>query len=186
LGHFKKMSAEQSAKWVRLWDPSSYAGSASMPVLFVNGGKDFAYPPDSHAKTAALVKAPGKTMRFSPNLPHGHIFDRPKAVEVFIEHYLRKGVPLPLVGPPAVANGKLTASVKTKTRLISANLYYTTEKLPGNPRSRKWIEKPATIADNRITTEAPPKEATIWFLTVTDERKTMVSSKLVFSERSIP
>ena len=186
LGYFKKMSSENRAKWVRLWDPSSYVGSASMPMLFVNGGKDFAYPPDSHAKTAALVKAPGKTMRFSPDLPHGHIFDRPKAVEVFIEHYLKGGVVLPLVLPPTAVDGKLTASVKTKTRLTSAKLYYTTEKLPGSARTRKWIEKPATIAGNRITAEAPPKEATIWFLTVTDERKTMVSSKLVFSEKSIP
>ena len=186
LNHFKKMSAENRAKWVRLWDPSSYAGSAAMPMLFVNGGKDFAYPPDSHAKTAALVKAPGKNMRFSPNLRHGHFFNRPKAVEVFIEHYLKGGVALPLVGPPEAAKGKVTASVKTKTKLTAAAMHYTTEKLPGNPRSRKWIEKPATIAGNCITAEAPPKDATIWFLTVTDERNVLVSSELVFPEKSTP
>ena len=186
LNHFQKMSDKQRAKWVRLWDPSMYAGSASMPVLFVNGGADFAYPPDSHAKTAALVKAPGKNMRFTPNLRHGHIFDRPKAIEVFIEHYLNGGVALPLISPVTAANGKLTAGVKTKTKLTSAALYYTTAKLPGNPRGRKWIEKPATIADNRIITAAPPKEATIWFLTVTDERKLLVSSELVFVKKSTP
>ena len=186
LGHFKKMSAEQSAKWVRLWDPSSYAGSASMPVLFVNGGKDFAYPPDSHAKTAALVKAPGKNMHFVPNLRHGHIFDRPKAVEVFIGHYLKGGVALSVVGPVTAANGKLTASVRTPTKLTSAALHYTTAKLPGSPRSRKWTEKPATIAGNRITGEAPPEDATIWFLTVTDDRKTTVSSELMFGKKGTP
>ena len=187
LGWFKKMSDDkQRAKWVRLWDPSSYAGSASMPVLFVNGGKDFAYPPDSHAKTAALVKAPGKNMRFVPNLRHGHIFDRPKAVEVFIGHYLRKGVALPVVAPASVAGDKAIATVTTKTKLSSASLHYTTEKLPGSPKSRKWIEKPAAIAGNSITAEAPPRDATIWFLTVTDERKVLVSSELVFPAKSIP
>ena len=184
LGQFKKMSDENRAKWVRLWDPSSYAGSAAMPMLFVNGGTDFAYPPDSHAKTCALVKAPGKNIRFSPNLPHGHIFDRPKAVEVFIEHYLKGGVALPLVLSPETANGKLTASVKTKTKLTAAALHYTTEKLPGNPGSRKWIEQTATIADNCITADLPPKDATIWFLTVSDERKTTVSSELMFARKS--
>jgi len=186
LGHFKKMSAEQRAKWVRLWDPSSYAGSASMPVLFVNGGTDFAYPPDSHAKTAALVKAPGKNMRFVPNLRHGHIFDRPKAVEVFINHYLKGGVALPVVGPAAVAGNKAAATVTMKTKLSSASLCYTTSKLTGNNRGRKWIEKPATITDNRITADAPPKEATAWFITVTDERKLLVSSQLVFPAKKTP
>jgi cephalosporin-C deacetylase-like acetyl esterase len=185
-GRFKKMSEEQSAKWVSLWDPSSYAGSASMPVLFVNGGKDFAYPPDSHAKTAALVKAPGKNMHFVPNLRHGHIFDRPKAVEVFINHYLKGGVALPVVGPAAVAGDKAAATVTTKTKLSSASLCYTTSKLAGNNRARKWTEIPATITDDRITAAAPPKDAVAWFLKVTDERKATVSSKLVFGKETTP
>jgi len=186
LNHFQKMSDKQRAKWVRLWDPSMYAGSASMPVLFVNGGADFAYPPDSHAKTAALVKAPGKNMRFTPSLRHGHIFDRPKAIEVFIEHYLRKGVALPLVGPPTITDGKLIATVTTKTKLSSAALHYTTAKLAGNNRGRKWTGTPATIAGNRITADALPKEATAWFIAVTDERKLLVSSQLVFPAKSTP
>jgi cephalosporin-C deacetylase-like acetyl esterase len=184
LSRFEKMSAEHRAKWVRLWDPSMYAGSASMPMLFVNGGKDFAYPPDSHAKIAALVKAPGKNIRFTPNLRHGHIFHRPKAIEVFIEHHLRGGVGLPLVLNPVTANGKVTASVKTSAKLTSAKLCYTTEKLPGSAAARKWIEKPATIADNRILADQPPKDATIWFLTVSDERETTVSSRLVFAKET--
>jgi hypothetical protein len=44
LGRFKKMSPENRANWINRWDPSIYVGSASMPMLFVNGGKDFAYP----------------------------------------------------------------------------------------------------------------------------------------------
>ena len=68
------LSEENRAKWVKLWDPSQYVGSASMPMLFVTGGQDFAYPPDSHAKTFGLVKS-DKNLRFTPNLPHSHIFD---------------------------------------------------------------------------------------------------------------
>ena len=90
LGDFAKMSPEHQAKWVKLWDPSQYVGSAAMPMLFVNGGKDFAYPPDSHAKTFALVQSPSY-LHFVPDLPHGHIFDRPKAIEHFIEHRLNNG-----------------------------------------------------------------------------------------------
>ncbi|MHC4568534.1 MAG: alpha/beta hydrolase family protein, partial [Planctomycetota bacterium] len=49
LGRFEKMTPEQKDKWVRLWDPSMYVGSAAMPVFFVNGTNDFAYPLDSYA-----------------------------------------------------------------------------------------------------------------------------------------
>jgi cephalosporin-C deacetylase-like acetyl esterase len=40
LGDFAKMSQEHQAKWVKLWDPSRYVGSAAMPMLLVNGGND--------------------------------------------------------------------------------------------------------------------------------------------------
>ena len=181
LNQFKKMSAEHKAKWVRLWDPSMYVGSASMPMLFVNGGKDFAYPPDSHAKTYALVKS-DKNIRFSPALRHGHIFDRPKAIEVYIGHYLKGGVPLARIATPDTGKKHVTASVNTKTKLVSAQLYYTSDKLPGNNRTRKWVKMPATIEQNRITAGPLPKDAVVWFLTVTDERNTMVSSKLMFPD----
>ena len=181
VNQFKKMSAEHKAKWVRLWDPSMYVGSASMPMLFVNGGKDFAYPPDSHAKTYALVKS-AKNIRFSPDLRHGHIFDRPKAIEVFIGHHLKGGLPLARIAAPGIDKKQVAASVEAKTKLIAAELHYTTDKLPGNNRARKWVKMPATIKENCITAEGPPKDAVVWFLTVTDERKTMVSSKLMFPD----
>ena len=41
LGEFSNMSDAQKTKWIRLWDPSQYVGSAAMPMLLVNGGKDF-------------------------------------------------------------------------------------------------------------------------------------------------
>jgi len=178
---FAKMTPENKAKWVRLWDPSMYVGSAAMPMLFVNGGTDFAYPPDSYAKTYALVKSP-KNLRFSPHLSHGHIFDRPKAIELYIAARLRDGVGLPRIATPVVAEEKVTATVESPTKLSSAALHYTTDKLPGNNGARKWITKEAELKENRITADAAPQDATIWFLTVTDEREVMVASELVIAD----
>ena len=179
LKDFANMSAEHRAKWIQLWEPSQYAGSAAMPMLFVNGGKDFAYPPDSHAKTYRLVQT-AKNLHFVPNMRHGHIFDRPKAIEVFVEHHLKGGTPLARISSPKVASKQVAADVVTKTQLVTAQLHYTLDALPGNPRTRKWITKPARIEENRIVAELPPKDSVIWFLTVTDKRNTTVSSKLVF------
>jgi cephalosporin-C deacetylase-like acetyl esterase len=180
LDRFEKMSDEARANWTRLWDPSMYVGSASMPMLFVNGGRDFAYPPDSHAKTYALVKSP-KNLHFVPDLPHGHIFDRPPAIEVFIRQSLEGGIPLARIGEPRIEGDQITATVETQTKLVKAELHYTLDPLPGTPNTRQWTSLPAVIADGRIQSKLPPENATIWFLTVEDERKALVSSRLVVS-----
>ena len=42
-----------------------------MPVFFINGTNDFAYPLDSYAKTYGLVKSE-RDFRITVNMPHGH------------------------------------------------------------------------------------------------------------------
>jgi len=179
LGEFAKMSPENKAKWIQLWDPSQYIGSAAMPMLFANGGKDFAYPPDSYAKTYGLVRSE-KNIHFVPDLPHGHIFDRPKAIEIFIRRYLEKGVPLPRIATPEIKGTQISAKIETKTKPVEAELHYTLDKFPGDPKTRTWQKQTATINQNIITTKRPPKNTQIWFLTLTDNRRTTVSSNLMF------
>lgn len=179
LGRFEKMSDEARSNWIRLWDPSMYVGSATMPMLFVAGGRDFAYPPDSHANTYALVKSP-KNLCFVPELAHGHFFDRPSAIEIFIRQSLEGGNPLIRIAEPQIEGETITADVKTQTMMVNAELHYTLDPLPGTPKTRQWISQPATIADGKIRTKLPPKNTTIWFLTVVDERQATVSSRLVF------
>ena len=193
LYEFEKMSSKSKAKWIQLWEPSQYVGSATMPMLFVNGGKDYCYRPDSYAKTYALLKTKTKNIRFSPYLAHGHIFDRPKAIEIFVKHHLNNGTPLAKITSLQVGKNKVTASVTTKKRLVSAKLFYTTQPLASSlknytrdrarkliEKDRKWIGITAKLDENRITVEQPPKNATVWFLNVTDDRNSMVSSKLMF------
>lgn len=179
LHAFEKMGPKNRERWVQLWDPSMYVGSATMPMLFVNGGKDFAYWPDSHAKTYALVKSP-KNLHFVTYLKHGHTFDRPKAIESFIRHHLEGGVQLPKIGEVDIRDGEITASVDTTTKLTKAALHFTQDSLNGKPSEREWSTRPALLAENTIRADLPPKDATAWFLTVEDERALTVSSSLVF------
>jgi len=179
IPRFEQMSPENRAKWVKLWDPSQYVGSAVMPMLFVNGGTDFAYPPDSFAKTCALVQSQ-KTIRFSPELAHGHIFDKPKAIEVFVDHHLKQGMPLARISSMERTTKQIRAEVVTQTALVSAQLHYTLDGLPGDPKQRTWMNVPATIEQNRIVAKLPPENTVIWFLTVRDDRNTLVSSQLIF------
>jgi cephalosporin-C deacetylase-like acetyl esterase len=180
LNYFEKMHPDGRANWVRLWDPSMYVGSATMPMLFVNGGKDFAYPPDSHAKTYGLVKSP-KNLHFVPDLSHGHIFDRPSAIEIFIRQHLEGGTPLARIAEPEVNGRHVTAKVESRKKLIKAELHYTMAPIPGDAKSRVWTTIPAEIADDAIHAELPTEKTSIWFLNVTDERQAITSSRLMMA-----
>ena len=98
-----------------------------------------------------------------------------------MNHHLKGGIPLPTIGRVEVGKENIVAAVKTETKLLKAELHYTLNQLPGEAKSRKWLKQPATISGNSITSDLPPADASIWFLTLTDERNTLVSSALVFS-----
>ena len=179
LNQFAKMEPQQKNKWVQLWDPSSYIGSAKMPVFFVNGTNDFAYPLDSYAKTYRLVKSK-RNFRITVNMPHSHQHGwAPEEIGLFIEQYLKGGIPLPIIMKPNLINKEIHAKIKSATNLNSANLHYTTGTVPIN--KLKWEEIPARIDGERIISPAPPEEATIWFLTTSDSRGAIGSSELMFS-----
>ncbi len=173
---FGKMTRAQSDKWHRLWDPSRYIGSAKMPVMFLNGTNDFAYPMDSYAKTCALVQGE-KNYSIQIRMRHGHIFNFPEFFG-FVDQYLRGATPMPVVVRPVVKDGKLTANIDSKTKLLTANLHYTTGPHPEN-KTRGWKSLPLEVDGLKIHGAAPPAEATAWYVDVRDERKFVVSSEVM-------
>jgi dipeptidyl aminopeptidase/acylaminoacyl peptidase len=179
LNQFAKMKPQQKDKWIQLWEPSMYMGLATMPVFFVNGTNDFAYPLDSYSKTYNLVKSE-RNYRITVNMPHGHQQGwAPEEIGIFVDQYLKGGISLPIVMRPKLTNEEVHVMVKSKTNLISANLHYTTGTVPINKLN--WENIPARVDGKRIISTAPPDEATIWFLTVRDSRGAVISSELVFS-----
>ena len=181
LGEFAKMGPQQTDKWVQLWDPSMYVGSALMPVFFVNGTNDFAYPLDSYAKTYGLAGR-GRNLRITVNMPHSHPHGwAPDEIGLFVDEHLKNGIALPKILGPKPASNQVRAKVNAKTKLVSADFHYTTEKGPIN--QRQWQRVSGRFEGSFILTEQPPEEATIWFLTVTDERGAVVSSEIIFVDK---
>jgi dienelactone hydrolase len=173
---FGKMTTMQSDKWHRLWDPSRYIGYAKMPLMFLNGTNDFAYPMDSYAKTCALVRSK-KNYSIQLNMKHGHIFDFPEFF-LFVDQYILNGTPMPVVARPVIKKNKVSALVKADTTLIEAKLYYTTATHDQN-RSRTWQTVDLALDGNRIHGDAPPNDAKVWYVAVRDERKAIASSELI-------
>ncbi|MHB8957226.1 MAG: alpha/beta hydrolase family protein [Pirellulaceae bacterium] len=175
-GQLDPMTAEHRTKWISLWDPSQYIGSAAMPVVFLNGTNDFAYPLDSYAKTCQLVQGV-KHYSIQLNMPHGHIFDFPEFF-LFVDQYLKGGTPLPVISIPQTAEGRVTATVDGPLPLVSARLHYTTGPHPENP-TRPWVTQSLEINGQQISGEAPPADATVWYVDVSDQSKGIVSSRLM-------
>ncbi|MCJ7806160.1 MAG: alpha/beta fold hydrolase [Clostridia bacterium] len=181
LNLFAKMTPQQKDRWIHLWDPSMYVGSAVMPVFFVNGTNDFAYPLDSYAKTYGLVKGK-RNFRITINMPHGHQQGwAPKEIGLFIDQYLNGGIPPAAIMKPQLTDGQVRARFMSMIAPTSANLHYTTGTKPINKLD--WESVPARVEGKFIVSDAPPDEATIWFLTVTDSRDAIVSSELVFATK---
>ena len=103
-----------------------------------------------------------------------------------MKHHLANGTSLAKITTLKTEKGQVIASVDSETKLAKAELHYTLDALPGKPQTRKWVTLPATLKGNTIIADAPPKKATIWFLTLEDASKTLVSSKLIFPTHKKP
>jgi glycerophosphoryl diester phosphodiesterase/dienelactone hydrolase len=181
LPQFARMTAEQRERWVRLWDPSRYLPAVTMPILFLNGTNDNAYPLDSYLKSFDAV--PGqKQIRITINMPHGHPPGwAPQEIGLFIDQHLRGGEALPVVREPKVDDGKVRVRVDSAVKVREAALHWTAEATAINKRN--WQTAAAKVDGNTIVTDAPPADSTAWFVTVTDERGAIVSSRVVFSAK---
>jgi hypothetical protein len=74
-------------------------------------------------------------------------------------------------------NGQIQAEVVAKTKLLSAEINYTTE--TDKIDQCKWQTKPAEF-DGKEIKAALPANTTIWFFTVRDEREAIVSGRVHF------
>ncbi|MEQ8786261.1 MAG: prolyl oligopeptidase family serine peptidase [Pirellulaceae bacterium] len=176
---FAKMSPAQRKRWQTLWDPSRYLPAVSMPILFVNGTNDFAYPLDSYMKSYDAV--PGeKQLRVTVKMRHSHPAGwAPAEIGLFIDQHLKQGKPLLEIGPPRVEAGKARASTSGRAKLASAAIHWTIDDRAMNERD--WQTAAADVEGATILADAPPAEALAWFFTATDDRGAIVSSRVVLA-----
>jgi hypothetical protein len=113
-------------------------------------------------------------------MPHGHHQGwAPAEIGLYVDQHLRGGQPLPLIATPMVGDGKVTADVQSSLPLKSAALHYTTDQ--GEYPKRRWKSQPLELDGKHAAGLAPPREARIWFVTVTDDRGATTSSELMFA-----
>lgn len=177
LPAFERLGSEKAALWLRQWDPAEYLPRAKMPLLWVNGTNDFAYPMDSWQRSSELPeREPQLCLRV--RMPHGHgaAGENPEEIRVFADSLLMGKKPLPLVKGLSRQGNRLTALFASEVPVVRAELCFT--KSTGRWQDREWLTSPAVISSESGKVEAElPSGAVVAYLNLFDERDCVVSSR---------
>jgi dienelactone hydrolase len=181
-GELRKLTAEQSDRWVAWWDPASYLGRAELPILWVTGSNDFAYPLDALQLSYRLPKGP-RTLCIRLGMPHGHggAGENPKEIQVFADSILKRGPALATLTGLGGEGTNAWANFVSQVPIAKAELNYTKDK--GRWQDRKWESIPAARSGGRITA-AIPEGAQVFYFNLFDERDCVVSSEHVVTQSS--
>ncbi len=177
LDAFAGMGPEKAGRWLGLWDPSVYLGRARMPLLWVTGTNDFAYPMGSLQKSYRLPQGP-RTLCVRIRMPHGHggAGENPEEIRVFAESLLNTGRPLPKITGQGRDGTTVWATYTSEVPIQRAELTYT--KATGKWQDRPWESTPATVdkAAGRVTASLP-EGTTVYYLNLFDDRDCVVSTE---------
>ncbi len=179
LNSFEKLGPEKAQLWLKQWDPSSYLGQAKMPILWVNGTNDFAYPMDSWQKSYRLPMSE-RTLCLRIRMPHGHgpAGENPEEVHVFANQILRGEKPLPKITEQGHSADEAWATFPSEALITKAELCFT--RATGKWQDREWDQIPAEIDSktNRVTAKIPA-DAKVFYMNLFDDRNCAVSTEHV-------
>lgn len=183
LARFQQLGPDKADLWTRCWDPASYLPQATMPILWVNGTNDFAYPMDSWQKSYRLPKSP-HTLCLRVRMPHGHgpAGENPEEIHAFANAWLKQGPPLVKFTGQGRDGQQVWATFETTRKPARAELTFTRN--TGRWQERKWETTPAALdLDRRRVTADLPADVTVYYLNLFDEQDLAVSTEHETLER---
>jgi len=177
LGEFQNMGREKAHKWIGLWDPSIYLPYVSMPMLWVDGSNDFAYPMDSLQKSYRLPKT-ARTLCIRLRMVHGHggPGENPEEIEAMAGAIFKIGVPLPKITGSGRDGAGVFITFESQLPVSKAELNYTTD--TGAWEKRNWQTILAALDVKARNAHAIlPAGTTVYYFNLVDERNLAVSSE---------
>ncbi len=171
------LGKEGSARWVKWWDPSSYLGAATMPMLWVTGSNDFAYTFPALQESYRLPKSP-HTLCIRLRMPHGHggAGENPEEIHAFADSILMQGDPLAKITGQGRDGSNVWVTYDSKVPVVKAELNITKDK--GRWPDRVWVASPAQVEAGRVTATLPDG-VTTYYLNLIDQRNLIVSTEHV-------
>lgn len=168
----------QAAEWVRRYDPSSHLSNCRVPILFVNGTHDIHYPLDSYRKSYDLVPGP-KSVRLEFKMRHSHQAGwEPEDIHRFIDQHCGTGMGIIQLETPELSDKNVRVAYQSPRPLRQASLHFTEE--AGPLKERSWRHQVLEIQPLRVTGPEAPKTATVWYVSVEDDRGSLISTPPIF------
>lgn len=180
LPEFAKLGPEKTARWVKLYDPGQYLPACRVPMFFVSGTNDGAYPLDSYMKSYDAASNTARQIREQVKMPHGHTAGwAPPEIGAYIDSILLDAPKLPLVSMPREEAGKIKATVQDSP-VATASVQYTTD--DNDINKHEWQTAEAVIDVTATTTlvATVPEQAKIYFFSASTAEGLMVTSPVVF------
>ena len=164
---FAAMNPEERQSWAARCDPSVYLPEARMPMLFVSGTNDFAYPLNILQQSYLLPKGQ-VSLCVRLEMPHGHEEGwAPLEIGFFADQHLRGGRVHPRLAFPTRRGRTVQAEIRGGMNLCVASLLYSRD--DGRWQDRRWEEASAEIEGASVHASLPPG-ARVYYLACQDER----------------
>jgi hypothetical protein len=172
------LGPERSDRWMHWWDPSQYLGYARMPMLWVTGSNDFAYPLNALQRSYRRAKGP-RTLCIRLRMPHGHggPGENPEEIRAFADSLLKGGDPLARITGQGRQGRQVWVTFRSRVPVVRAELNITHD---GGPwQDRRWEALPAQVDPAGRVTATLPEGVTVYYLNLIDRRDLVVSTEHV-------
>jgi dienelactone hydrolase len=177
LDTFRGMGPDKARRWLAAWDPAHYLPRARMPMLWVTGTNDFAYPMDSLQKSYRLPKGP-RSLAIRVRMPHGHggAGENPPEILALAESLFNSGPPLARIRRTGRTGRQVWATYDGAAPIARAELNYTAGR--GKWQEREWLTLPAALdVKSRRATAELPDGVTAYYFNLVDDRGLVASSE---------
>lgn len=174
---FPRLGPAKTRQWSQLWDPAMYLRRAQLPLLWVTGANDFAYPLDSLQKSYRLPRGP-RALSVRVGMAHGHggPGENPPEIYALAQSLFAGGAPLARITAHGHDDRRAWARVASAVPIKQAQFHYTTG--TGLWQSRVWKTVPAAYDTTTGQVSAPlPEGVAACYFNVIDDRDLVVSSE---------
>ena len=177
---FAAMTPEDRRTWHDACDPSVYLPEANMPMLFVSGTNDFAYPLDILEMSCALPAGP-VTRCVRVGMQHGHEPGwAPREIGAFADQHLADGPPLPAIEPARLSADRIRSRFSSFRPVQKGDLNYT--RCREKWQEREWRTAPAGLTAGAVEAILP-EDVTACFLSIEDDLGRYVNAPCLEIER---